>query len=259
MPRSHLAVLLVLLPLLALSPTPSYAESPPPAEKPWFDTYSRIIFQFNQMVYGALDSAANHDGTAEQAAAAPPPAWLTGIGNMASNLVNEPMSVVSALVAGEPMAAVGAAGRFAVNSTVGLLGWHDVAKGWGMEPYHTDLGLALCTHGVGEGPYLVLPFIGPRTLRDGITDVLITNIILYSLAAPLLPAGSGWQTILMVESVEIVADIAATRQIDTRAKALAFDDYEAMRDRYLEQRRARCAALTGQPAGPEPVPMAAAR
>lgn len=258
MPRSFLAVLLVLLPVLALHPTPSRAESPA-AAKPWLDTYSRIMFDFNQAVYGALDGMADQDDATGRAATAPPPAWLTGIGNMAANLVNEPMSVISALVAGEPVAAAGAAGRFAINSTVGLLGWYDVAKGWGLEPYHTDLGLALCAHGVGEGPYLVLPFIGPRTLRDGITDVVITNLILYSMAAPLLPANSGWQTILVVETVEIVADMAATRQIDTRAKALPFDDYEAMRDQYLSQRRARCAALTGQPAGPASMPVAAAR
>lgn len=252
MPRSFLAVLLVLAPVLVLPAAAARAESAADA-KPWLDTYSRIMFGFNQAVYGALDGAGS-DATA-QAAAAPPPAWLTGIGNMAANLVNEPMSVVSALVAGEPVAAAAAAGRFAVNSTIGLLGWYDVAKGWGLEPYHTDLGLALCAHGVGEGPYLVLPFIGPRTLRDGITDVVITNLILYSMAAPLLPANSGWQTILMVETVEIVADMAATRQIDTRAKALAFDDYEAMRDQYLTQRRARCAALTGQPAEPASAPV----
>lgn len=251
MPRSFLAVLLVLLPALTFAPAAARAE-PPPA-KPWFDTYSRLMFAFDQMVYGALDGMAGRDSTAE-AAPAPPPAWLTGIGNMASNLINEPMSVVSALVAGEPDAAAAAAGRFAVNSTVGLLGWYDVASGWGLAPYHTDLGLALCAHGVGEGPYLVLPFIGPRTLRDGITDVVITNVLLYSMFALLLPANSGWQTIVMVETIEIVADMAATRQIDTRAKALAFDDYEAMRDRYLTQRRARCAALTGQSSEPSPGP-----
>ncbi|NYZ15744.1 vacJ-like lipoprotein [Azospirillum sp. RWY-5-1] len=254
MPRSFLAVLLLLLPLQTLAPATARAESQAeaPPGTPWFDTYSRIMFSLNQAVYGALERKA--DPGNNEAAAAPPPAWLTGVGNMAANLVNEPMSVVSALVAGEPQAAAAAAGRFAVNSTVGLLGWYDVARGWGLEPYHTDLGLALCAHGVGEGPYLVLPFIGPRTLRDGITDVVVTNVLLYSMFAPLLPANSGWQTIVMVESIEIVADMAATRQIDTRAKALAFDDYDAMRDRYLTQRRARCAALTGQSSEPSPAP-----
>jgi phospholipid-binding lipoprotein MlaA len=46
-----------------------------------------------------------------------------------------------------------------------------------------------------------------------------------------------------VESVEFILDIVATRQIDTRAKALEYTDFNAMRDRYLEQRTARCAAL----------------
>ncbi len=214
-------------------------------EREWFDTYSRYVFVFNQWVYGTLNGAA--DASAEAPAEpAPPSPWLAGIGNMAANIVNEPMSVLAAAVAGDGGAMARSAGRFAINSTVGLLGFHDVARDWGLEPYHTDLGLALCAHGVGEGPYLVIPFIGPRTLRDGVTDVLITNVVLYSMFMPLMPQGSGLEAILVVEAIEIVADIAATRQIDTRAKAMPFDDYDRLRDAYLAQRRQRCAALVAE-------------
>lgn len=234
----------VILALAALA-LPVRAEPADSAERPWGDTYSRIMFGFNQAVYDALGAVAPAPEMDPDDPYAPPRInpVIAGVSRMASNIVNEPMSVLAAAVAADPEGAARAAGRFAVNSTIGLLGFYDVATDWGIEAYHTDLGLALCARGVGEGPYLVIPFIGPRTLRDGMTDVVLTNILLYTAVAQFLPANSGIQTILIAETFEILADIAATRQIDTRAKALAFDDYEAMRDLYLSQRRARCAAL----------------
>ncbi|WP_445599183.1 MlaA family lipoprotein [Azospirillum sp. A39] len=263
--RPILLALLVALPALGVAGAagPAHAgweafeNRPPYEERPWFDTYSRYVYTFNQWVYSTLHGASGEadakpaaQPTAEDPPPAAPPAppspLLTGIGHMASNIVNEPMSFLAATVTGDGGAMARSAGRFAVNSTVGLLGFYDVASDWGMAPYHTDLGLALCAHGVAEGPYLVIPFIGPRTLRDGITDVVITNAVLYSMFMPLMPPGSGLETILMVEAIEIVADIAATRQIDTRAKAMPYDDYDRMRDAYLAQRRDRCTALIAE-------------
>lgn len=255
--RPIILAFLLAMPVLGIAGLPSPARAdweafenrPPYEQREWFDTYSRYVFTFNQWVYGALNGTAKPSVETTSAAPAAPSPWLTGIGNMASNIVNEPMSVLAAAVAGDGSAMARSAGRFAVNSTVGLLGFYDVASGWGLTPYHTDLGLALCAHGVGEGPYLVIPFIGPRTARDGFTDVLITNAVLYSLFMPLMPAGSGLETILLVETIEIVADIAATRQIDTRAKAMPYDNYDRMREAYLAQRRQRCDALVAEKAG----------
>lgn len=256
MPLSRTAVASALLiGLTLLTGQPVRAAEGAAEERPWFDTYSRIIFKFDQFVYDTLNGHAPPPADPDDPWS--PPALnpvVAGIGRMASNIVNEPMSVLAAAIAGDANAAVRAAGRFAVNSTVGLLGYYDVASEYGIAPYHTDVGLALCARGVGEGPYLVFPFIGPRTLRDGFADVVLTNLVLYSAAAPFLPANAGLLTIVVVESVEIVADIVATRQIDPRAKALSFDDYERMRDQYLEQRRQRCAALIRETAAPEPQP-----
>jgi phospholipid-binding lipoprotein MlaA len=89
----------------------------------------------------------------------------------------------------------------------------------------------------------MLGFIGPRTLRDAVMDVMVVNLVMYSAAAAVFGAGSGLATVVAVESVEVVLDIVATRQIDTKAKALEYSDFEAMRDHYLQQRTERCAAL----------------
>ncbi len=58
-------------------------------------------------------------------------------------------------------------GRFVVNSTVGLAGLYDPATSWGMPESKEDFGQTLGHYGVGAGPYLVLPVLGPSTLRDG--------------------------------------------------------------------------------------------
>jgi len=58
-------------------------------------------------------------------------------------------------------------GRIVVNSTIGLLGFIDVASRMGLEKHQEDFGQTLGFWGLGSGPYLMLPFLGPSNLRDG--------------------------------------------------------------------------------------------
>ena len=62
--------------------------------------------------------------------------------------------------------------RFFVNSTVGLLGFIDVASKLGVERQKEDFGQTLAVHGTGSGPYLVIPFLGPSTVRDAMGKVI---------------------------------------------------------------------------------------
>jgi phospholipid-binding lipoprotein MlaA len=80
----------------------------------------------------------------------------------------EPMNVINNLLQGKPVRAASDLGRFAVNTTLGLLGLFDVATPMGLERHEEDFGQTLAVWGVGEGPYLVLPFLGPSTVRDGL-------------------------------------------------------------------------------------------
>ena len=61
--------------------------------------------------------------------------------------------------------------RFLINSTIGVLGIFDVATEIGFEKQKEDFGQTLASHGVGPGPYLMLPFLGPSTLRDALGKV----------------------------------------------------------------------------------------
>ena len=89
-----------------------------------------------------------------------------GVSNFFSNLWDA-NAAVNAVLQGRLGGAAKDGGRFVVNSTFGLLGLFDVATGMGIEPYRTDFGHTLAIWGVGSGPYLMVPFFGPRTLRSG--------------------------------------------------------------------------------------------
>ncbi|GLP94948.1 MlaA family lipoprotein [Paraferrimonas sedimenticola] len=89
----------------------------------------------------------------------------TGIYNVVLNL-EEPQSVVNNILQGKPKYAVNAAGRFVVNSTVGILGVIDVAGYVGMERKLDDFSEVMGYYGVPDGPYFMLPVVGPYVARE---------------------------------------------------------------------------------------------
>ncbi len=121
--------------------------------------------------------------------------------------------------------------RFVVNSTVGVLGFFDVASHMGLEPHDEDFGQTLGVWGVGEGPYLVLPIIGPRTLRDtaGLGVDIATDVITW------------------IEDNEWRYGLYGLRLIDQRARLLdttdlvteaaGEDTYLFVREAYRNRRR----------------------
>jgi len=90
----------------------------------------------------------------------------TGVRNVLNNVI-EPRTVLNQCLQGKLGAAVSDAGRFVVNSTLGIGGLFDPATAMGLAHHREDFGQTLGRWGVGPGPYLVLPVIGPSTLRDG--------------------------------------------------------------------------------------------
>lgn len=72
--------------------------------------------------------------------------------------------------------------RFVVNTTVGVVGLWDPATKWGMHRQPEDFGQTLGHYGVGHGPYIVLPILGPSNLRD--TTGLVTDAVAFSLVGP---------------------------------------------------------------------------
>jgi phospholipid-binding lipoprotein MlaA len=122
-------------------------------------------------------------------------------------------------------------GRFLINSTVGIVGLVDVASKMGLEKHNEDFGQTLGRWGVPSGPYLMIPFLGPSTARDG------PSLIVDYYTAP--------QT-YFVDQVAIRNTLWALDFINTRAELLsldavlddvAYDKYDLLRDAYLTRRK----------------------
>lgn len=88
-----------------------------------------------------------------------------GISNFLTNL-NQPVVFANLILQGRPGEAFQTAGRFALNTVVGIGGVFDVASEAEIPRHDTDFGLTLGHWGVESGPYLVLPFLGPSNVRD---------------------------------------------------------------------------------------------
>jgi len=87
------------------------------------------------------------------------------IGNFSDNL-REPLNMINAFLQGDFEQGMVSFWRFTLNSTVGLLGIHDVAATAGLKERREDFGQTLAVWGVGSGPYVVLPILGPSNARD---------------------------------------------------------------------------------------------
>lgn len=98
----------------------------------------------------------------------------TGLLNMAENL-EEPSNSLNNLLQGKLEGTFISLGRFLLNSTVGLLGLIDVASEIGLEQRQEEFGEVLGKWGVGTGPYLMLPALGPSDVRSTVGDVVDTS------------------------------------------------------------------------------------
>ena len=154
----------------------------------------------------------------------------TGISNFFSNLEDVWVSVNDVLQ-GKFQQGAEDATRVIFNSTFGIAGIFDFASDVGLPKRNEDFGQTLGAWGVGSGPYVVVPFLGPSTFRDGLALFVDYRAdLVYRLS----------------ESVPVRNSLWATRAISNRAKLLdatsvleqaALDKYAFARDAWLQRRR----------------------
>jgi phospholipid-binding lipoprotein MlaA len=152
-----------------------------------------------------------------------------GVSNFFGNL-GDPWSAVNSLLQLKIGDAAEDTMRFAVNTFFGLAGLLDIASDAGIERHRQDFGTTLAHWGVPPGPYLVLPIIGPSTLRDTVA----------------LPADWLGDPLRLVAPVIDRNALVAGRTVDVRARMLpvdpvldaALDRYTFMRDAYFQHREA---------------------
>ena len=128
--------------------------------KDCFEGINRATFAFNQTLDGIL-----FEPVAKAYRVLPSPI-RTGVGNSLNNLSNL-VTIPNNILQGDFREAGVNTGRFAINTTLGILGIFDVATQIGFSEYiKEDYGQSLGSSGVGPGCYLVLPVLGPSTIRD---------------------------------------------------------------------------------------------
>jgi phospholipid-binding lipoprotein MlaA len=150
-----------------------------------------------------------------------------GISNFFSNLV-APRSAINNLLQGKPGRGISEIGRFVINSTVGIGGLIDVATMSGLEEHREDFGQTAAVWGVPDGPYVMLPLLGPHTLRDAV----------------LLPVNIVVDPLYQYDNSSVRDKLYVLRLIDLRYRLLTADKflddskdtYVTIRESYLQNR-----------------------
>ncbi|HSE86314.1 MAG TPA: VacJ family lipoprotein [Candidatus Binatia bacterium] len=124
------------------------------------------------------------------------------------------------------------AARFTINSTIGVVGFFDVAKeGFGIEQSDQDMGLTFGVWGIGPGPFLILPFLPPLTVRDGIGFAVDTAMTPYIYFVP-------WYGTLGMTATNMVNERSLNLDRFERVAESTVDLYGAVRNAYLQRRAA---------------------
>ena len=125
-----------------------------------FEDLNRDIFAFNEKLDEKILKP-----TALLYRKVTPQFARTGVSNFFSNL-EEIDTTINQVLQGEIKYAFNDAGRFVINTTIGLFGLIDVASKMGLERHEEDFGQTLGVWGISSGPYIMLPFLGPSNPRD---------------------------------------------------------------------------------------------
>jgi phospholipid-binding lipoprotein MlaA len=186
---------------------------------------NRGIYQFNDTVDKAVLKP-----VAEGYKAILPSFVRTAVGNFFSNL-NDVLVVLNDLLQLKLEQGASDLSRLVWNTTAGIGGLIDVATPMGMEKHKEDFGLTLGHWGVGNGPYLVLPILGPSTLRDGF------GILVDAQADPIWNYNdvTARNTAIVIKTVDTRARLLGT---ETILETAAIDPYTFVRDGYLQRRKA---------------------
>lgn len=193
-----------------------------PANDP-FERYNRGTTDFNE----SLDAMVLKP-VAEAYREVTPVMARTGVSNFFANL-GDAWSFVNNLLQLRPEPAMNSLVRFNVNTFFGLGGVLDVASEMGVDRYKQDLGQTLGRWGVPTGPYLVLPVLGPSTVRDALT----------------LPVQQRASLLADIDATATRNSLYVLNAVNTRANLLrastvldgaALDKYSFMRDAYMSVR-----------------------
>lgn len=219
MSRSRALFLALLLSGCAGTALPPGAEPHP--KDPW-EGFNRKVFAFNDV----LDESVVKPAAQAYQATLPTPV-RDSVGNFFGNL-SDAWSSVNWLLQGEFRLGIEQGARFIFNSTFGIVGLFDVAGEAGIEKRSQNFAQTLGAYGVGRGNYLVLPILGPSTVRD--TFALPVDRLARSSVWFGTDSGQWWAA-----GIEAVHTRATLLQAGELVEGIALDKYTFFRDAYLQR------------------------
>ena len=152
-----------------------------------------------------------------------PPKIKNGVTNFFNNL-EEVDTFINQLLQGKPKKSLNDLTRFMINTTIGLGGFIDVASKMGLQRHEEDFGQTLAVWGVGEGPYIMLPFLGPSTLRDTVSRP-VSSFLSVSFHMTETDVNIALKSIDALETRERLLDVESL---------LSGDKYSFVKDAYIQ-------------------------
>jgi len=221
--RGALAAVLGALLLSGCASTPGMGSDP----RDPFESYNRSMFAFND----ALDRNVVKPVATTYADYLPEFVRI-GVNNFFGNL-GDVWTAVNNYLQLKPVPATQDVARVIFNTTFGLAGLIDFATPMGLPKHEEDFGQTLAVWGVKSGPYLVLPFFGASTVRDGVAkpvDLFYGDTLNYV-------GDQAFENTSRV--VRVIDDRAAFLGSSSLMESAALDPYQFYRDAYLQRREAR--------------------
>lgn len=192
-----------------------------PVNDPW-EGYNRKVYAFNE----GMDKVVRPIAVAYDKVMPDP--MQRGVGNFFRNL-DAPVTYVNQVLQGKFKQSLSTIGRFLANSTLGLFGFFDVATKMGIPYYDEDLGQTLAKWGYDDSRYLMFPFVGPSTFRDG-TGLVVDSF--YHPVGRVFHGNNRWG-LLILRGIDIRA-----RYLDQDAELeQAYDPYVLLRDVWMQNRQ----------------------
>ncbi|MFN0315929.1 MAG: VacJ family lipoprotein [Burkholderiales bacterium] len=189
-----------------------------------FEPLNRGVYKVND----ALDRAILKPVAKGYRAVVPVP-FRGGISNFLENLSDVPVAL-NGMLQGKFRQAASDGGRFIINSSVGILGIFDVATHLGLPRHDEDFGQTLGFWGLGSGPYLMLPLLGPSSVRDG------SGLIVDYATTPATYAFEDGPQAWTALGVRVVDQRASLLDAERLLDEAALDRYSFLRDVYLQRR-----------------------
>jgi phospholipid-binding lipoprotein MlaA len=194
-------------------------------QKDPLEKFNRAMFSFNDKVdQAALKPAAEAYRTL-------PSFVQTGVSNFFGNL-GDVWTAVNNLMQGKMADGMSDVMRVAFNSTFGLLGFLDIGSEAGLVKHKEDFGQTLGTWGVKPGAYVVLPLLGPSTVRDTLATPIDINGDPWDYARPIRLRNFGYVT-------RVVDQRAAVLDASNLIEEAALDRYVFVRDAFLQRRESK--------------------